>query len=66
MTFLIEMIAVGGVDGSELLQTSHPPEAKRRPFWSSQWDARILDPAVRPAACLLTVGVTDHLHCGTV
>ena len=35
--FRIEEIVNRGVDGGELLQTSHAPEAKHRPLSSSEW-----------------------------
>ena len=53
---LVEVVVDGGVDGGELLQTSHPPEAQHRPLPSSEWQVRILRPVVEPAAGLLPVG----------
>jgi hypothetical protein len=35
--FLVEVVVNGGVNGGELLQTSHPPEADHSPFPSSEW-----------------------------
>jgi len=36
VTFLVEMIANGGVNGDELLQTPHSAKAQHRPFSSSK------------------------------
>lgn len=35
--FLVEMVRDGGVDGGELLKTSHPPKTEHRPLPSSEW-----------------------------
>src|SRR6056297_1742608 len=54
------------MDGSEFLQTSHPPEAEHRPLPSSEWQVRILGPVVQPATRLLPVDCSDFFQSGTV
>src|SRR6056297_9733 len=49
------MVGDGGVDGGELLQTSHAPEAEHRPLPSSERQVRVFGPIVEPAAGLLPV-----------
>ena len=44
--FLIEVVVNGAVQGGELLQTSHAPEAQHRPFPSSEWLMGILGAVV--------------------
>jgi len=40
------MVVDGGVDGRELLQTSHPTEPEHRPLQSSEREVRVLRPVV--------------------
>ncbi len=56
VTFLIEMVVDGRVNGGELLQTSHSSETLHRSLSSSQWLMGILDPVVEPSAGLLALG----------
>ena len=51
----IEVVVDGGVDGGGLLQTSHATKPMHRPFSSSRWQVRVLDPVVQPAASCLQV-----------
>jgi hypothetical protein len=60
------MVADGGMDGGEFLQTSHPPEAQHRPFSSSEWLVRVLGPIVQPATRFLAMAGTDFPKSGTV
>src|SRR6056297_4363352 len=55
IAFGVEMVGDGGVDGGELLQTSHAPEPEHRPLPSSERQVRIFGPIVEPAAGLLPV-----------
>ena len=62
MSFLVKMVLDGGVDGNELLQTSHLSEAEHGPFPPSNWQVRILSPVIQPAANFLSVSVANDLH----
>ncbi len=53
--FLVEVVEDRGVDGSELLQCSHAPEAEHRPLTPSKWLVRILRTIVRPTTGFLPV-----------
>jgi hypothetical protein len=46
----VEVVGDGGVDGGELLQTSHAPEPEHRPLSSSERQVGVLRPVVQPAA----------------
>ena len=58
----VEVVADGGVDGGEHLQTSHAPEPLDRPFSSSERQVRVLRPIVQPAARLLAVARAELLE----
>ena len=66
MALQIEMVADGGMNGGEFLQTSHAAEPLHGPFSSSEWQMRILRPIVQPATSFLPVCIADVLHCRTV
>ena len=63
---LVEMVADGGMNGDEFLQTSHATEPLHGAFSSSKRQVRILRPIVQPVARFLLVGIADILHCGAV
>jgi hypothetical protein len=78
VTFLVEMIANGGVYGGEILQGSRSPEAQHCPLSSSKWPllvvwkqttarqwVRILSAVILPTAGFLSVRIADDLHRGT-
>ena len=59
---LVEMVADGGMNGGELLQTSHATEPLHCSLSSSEREMRILRPIVEPAASFVAVGIADILH----
>ena len=59
---IVEMVEDGSVDGSELLQCSHPPAAKHCPFPPSERLVRILRTVVGPAASFLPVADTKFIE----
>jgi len=59
MTFLIEVVVDGGMEGGEFLKAPHPPEAEHRPFSSSKRLMRVFRPVVQPPAGLLQVGAAN-------
>jgi hypothetical protein len=48
VSFLVEVVTDKSVDGGNFLQTSHPHEAKHRPFSAPKRLARILCTIVHP------------------
>ena len=61
--FLIEVVVNRAMQCSELLQTSHSPKPKHRPFSSSKWLVRILGPVVQPPADLPFVYGIQGFQC---
>jgi len=66
MSLLIEMVADGGMNGGEFLQTSHAAEPLHGPFSSSKRQVRILRPIVHPAASFLLVSIAYTLQCRSI
>ena len=66
MSFLVELVIAGGVNGDEFLYTSDAPEPKHRPLPSSKWQVRIFRAVVLPAAGFLFTSVANFLHRGAV
>ena len=60
------MIVDRGVDGCELLQCSHPPEAAHRPLAPSEWLVRIFCTIVGPAAGFLKIDDAEVLEGRTI
>ncbi len=54
------------MDEGELLETSHPPEAKHRPLSSSKRQVRVLGSIVEPAAGDLPICCADFPQGSTV
>jgi len=66
MALQVKMVADSGVYGHKFLQTSHAPEMRNDPFSSSKRLVRIFCPVVRPATRILSVGVANGFHGGTI
>ena len=66
MSFLVEMVVDGRMDGGEFLQTSHLPKPEHGSLSSSKWKVRILRLIVQPATRFLPVRVADDFHCGAI
>jgi hypothetical protein len=66
VALLIEMVVDWRVDGSELLQTSHPSEAEHGAFSSSKRQVEILSLIIEPAASFLFVFVANNFNCSTI
>ena len=62
VAFLIEMVENSGLDGGELLQTSHAPEAEHGSLSSSERQVRVFGSIVEPAAGLLPICGADFFQ----
>jgi hypothetical protein len=54
------MVADEGMNGGEILKTSHAAESLHGQFSSSKRQVRILRPIIQPAASFLLVGIADR------
>ncbi len=63
---MIEVVVDGGVDGGELLKTSHEPEPLHGPFSSSKRKMRVLNPVVEPPARRLFFGGAKLSKSGSI
>jgi len=59
VAFLGKVVVERGVNGSELLQQPHLPEAQHRPLSSSERQMAVLGPVVGLAADLLLLGIAE-------
>ena len=66
VTFLVEVIVEGGMDGAKLLQRLHLSEPEHGSLSPSERLVRVLGQVVRIAADLLAVSDAEFLHRGTV
>lgn len=64
--FLVEMVVDRALDCGELPQPSHSPEAKHRPFSSSEWLVGVLGAVVQPTSDFAPVDGAGLLQGGTV
>ena len=64
--FLVEVVEDGGMDGGELLQTSHPPEALHCAFSSSEGEMGVLNSVVEPSARCLFFNLLELSQSGSV
>ena len=62
VTFLVEVIVEGGMDGAKLLQRFHLSEPEHRPLPPPERLVRVLRPVIRIAANLLVVRDAKLLH----
>jgi hypothetical protein len=63
--FLVEVVEDGRVNGCELLQRSHAPEAEHGPFTFSKRLVRIFRTIVGPTADLMVIGTVEFAQRGT-
>jgi len=66
VSFEIEVIVDGGMDGGELLQTSHSSKPKHGPFSSSKGQVAVLGPIIEPPPDILFVLIANDFHGGFV
>ena len=64
--FRVEQVVDRSMGGGELLECSHPPEAKHRPFPSSEWLMGILRAVIHPPAGLLSVTDAERAQGGAI
>jgi hypothetical protein len=64
VSFLIEVIVDGRVNGGEFLQTLHLPKPQHGTLSSSKWKVRILNAVVEPPALLLFLNISYVSHSG--
>jgi hypothetical protein len=62
VSFLIEVIVDGRVNGGEFLQTSHLPKPQHGTLSSSKRKVRIFNAVVKPPALLLFLSISYVSH----
>jgi glycine/D-amino acid oxidase-like deaminating enzyme len=66
VAFEIKVIVDGGMDGGELLLTSHSAESEHRPLTPAKRQVTVLSPVGEPPPDILTIFVSDDFHGSTI